>query len=191
MFCAKCGAEMTEGTAFCQKCGQKTGEAVQGSQPEADAGKQAEAPSAASAGMRFQGVGIRFVALIIDTILLSIPFYIIGNAMARSSGEVTSEGWALSGGPAFLFFLIMLVIVMGYYTLFEGGAGATPGKLICGIRVLDVSGAKCSFRQAFIRNILRVVDMQVAYLVGAILVWTSPKRQRLGDRAAGTVVIKK
>ena len=141
--------------------------------------------------MKFQSVGIRFAALIVDAILLFIPFYLIGNAMAKSSGEITSGGWHLSGGPAFLFFLIMTVIFLGYYTLLEGGAGASVGKLVCGIKVVDESGAKCSYRQAVIRNILRVVDGLFVYLVGAILVWKSPKRQRLGDRAAGTVVIKK
>lgn len=196
MFCAKCGCEMKEGTFFCPECGQKTGESVQGSKPQAEnTGNAAEEPAAekapVSGAMRFQGVGIRFVALIVDAILLFIPFYLIGNAMAKSAGEVTSGGWSLSRGPAFLFFLIMLVIAMGYYTLFEGGMGATPGKFICGVRVLDESGAKCGYRQAFIRNILRVIDGLFFYLVGAILVWKSPKSQRLGDRAAETVVVKK
>ncbi len=196
MFCIKCGCKMPDGAFFCPECGQKAGTAVQESEQDAAkaetvTGEPAGVPSAASVRMSFKGVGIRFVALIVDTILLSIPFYLIGSAMAKTEGQVTSAGWSLSGGPAFLFLLMMLVIVMGYYTFLEGGAGSTLGKLICGIRVLDESGAKSGYSQAFIRNILRVVDGLFVYLIGAILIWKSPKCQRLGDRVARTVVVKR
>jgi uncharacterized RDD family membrane protein YckC len=180
---------MDDSVLFCPKCGNKQG--------GDSGGEQKDELSAGASGpggikkMRYQSVGIRFVGLIIDTIILFIPFYLIGNAMAKSGGEVTAEGWSLSGGPAFLFFLVMLVLFLGYYTLLEGGVGGSVGKLVCGMKVLSEEGTKCGFRQAFIRNILRVVDGLFFYLVGAILIWQSPKRQRLGDRAAGTVVVKK
>ena len=44
---------------------------------------------------------------------------------------------------------------------------------------------------AVLRNVLRIVDGQLAYLVGAILVMTSRTKQRLGDRVAGTVVVRR
>jgi uncharacterized RDD family membrane protein YckC len=68
--------------------------------------------------------------------------------------------------------------------------GQTLGKKLTGIRVTTENGDPLEFSTAIIRNLLRVVDGLLFYLVGAILVWRSPRKQRLGDRVAHTVVIK-
>jgi len=73
----------------------------------------------------------------------------------------------------------------------EGLVGATIGKMVLGMRVTKVDGSPCDLQAALIRNILRIVDALPFYLIGAILVWTSSRRQRLGDRVANTVVVSK
>jgi uncharacterized RDD family membrane protein YckC len=75
----------------------------------------------------------------------------------------------------------------------EATMGATVGKLATGLRVVQVDdGSSISWPASVIRNILRLVDgLPGFYLVAAILVWTSQKRQRLGDRIAKTAVIRK
>jgi uncharacterized RDD family membrane protein YckC len=76
-----------------------------------------------------------------------------------------------------------------YYIVMEAACGATVGKLLLGLRVRGADGAPVAVRAAIARNVLRVVDGLFFYLPGAVLVWSSPRRQRLGDRVAGTVVI--
>jgi len=76
----------------------------------------------------------------------------------------------------------------------EGIAGATIGKFLTGIRVANADGTSLGWTGAVIRNVARVVDgfpYGLPYLVGAISVWTSPTKQRLGDRWGSTVVVTK
>jgi uncharacterized RDD family membrane protein YckC len=54
-----------------------------------------------------------------------------------------------------------------------------------------MDGSPISWSESVIRNLLRIIDGLFGYLVGAILIWTSPLKQRLGDRVANTVVIRK
>ena len=89
-----------------------------------------------------------------------------------------------------LFATIVLSIL--YMSLTEAyWHGQSLGKKILGIQVVAETGGRCSFRQALVRNILRLVDGIVFYLVGLVLALRSKQRQRLGDRAAGTVVISR
>ena len=133
--------------------------------------------------MTYVGVGLRFVAIVIDTILLMI----LGWVLALFFGGATSTGFQLNGGPAILLF----VIGFAYFIVLEVVAGGTLGKLILGLRVYTVDGQPISWGASIVRNLLRIVDGLFFYLVGAILVWTSDKKQRLGDRLAKTVVAKK
>lgn len=129
------------------------------------------------------GVGLRFVAVLIDGILLGILAYL----MAAVTGGTTATGFELQGAPAFLFFLLSFV----YYWLLETYLGGTPGKLVLGMRVVMEDGSPITLAASLIRNLLRIIDGLFAYLVGAIFIWTSPQKQRLGDRLAKTFVVKK
>jgi uncharacterized RDD family membrane protein YckC len=62
--------------------------------------------------------------------------------------------------------------------------------MITKIKVVREDGTPIDMEQAFKRNILRVIDGFVAYLIGAVLIWRSDKQQRLGDTVAKTVVVK-
>ena len=88
--------------------------------------------------------------------------------------------------PVCLSFLAVYFI---YFTVLEGTAGATVGKLVCKIRVKKENGDACGIWKAFERNILRIVDGLAFYLVGILLIARSDKKQRLGDKIAKTVVI--
>jgi uncharacterized RDD family membrane protein YckC len=133
--------------------------------------------------MTYVGVGLRFVAVLIDSII----FMVLGWVLALFFGGASATGFQLNGGPAILLF----VIGFAYFIVLEAVAGGTLGKLIIGIRVYTVDGQPISWGASIIRNILRIIDGLFFYLVGAILVWTSDRKQRLGDRAAKTVVAKK
>ena len=133
--------------------------------------------------MEHVGVGLRAVATIIDTALL----FVIGYFIAVFTGGTVEGGFHLMGGPAFLWLLVALV----YYIVLEAGFGTTLGKRLIGLSVVRLEGGSpIDWQASIVRNVLRLVDGFLFYLVGAIAVWTSDKKQRIGDRVAGTVVVR-
>lgn len=133
--------------------------------------------------MTYISVGKRAAAMLIDGAALLA----IGWMIALATGDATATGFALSGAPALLLF----VVAFAYFIVLEARLGATLGKLALGLIVIREDGAAIDWRASLVRNLLRVIDGLFFYLVGAILVWTSPTRQRLGDRVAGTVVTRR
>jgi uncharacterized RDD family membrane protein YckC len=69
--------------------------------------------------------------------------------------------------------------------------GQTVGKWLMGLRVVDSTGLELQFHQVAIRNLVRSVDLfPVLGLAGGITMLSNPRLQRLGDLAAGTVVVR-
>ncbi len=132
--------------------------------------------------MEYVGVGKRAVAIIIDAIVL----FVVGYVMAMVTGETTTGGFNLQGGSAFVFF----GLGFAYYVVLEAMLGGTLGKKALGLRVVMLDGAPLDWQASIVRNLLRIVDGFFFYLVGAICVWTSQKKQRVGDRVAGTAVVR-
>ena len=84
------------------------------------------------------------------------------------------------------------MLSLAYMSLTEAyWNGQSFGKKLFGIQVVGEDGTPCTLRQALARNILRLVDGFVFYLVGLFLALNSEKRQRLGDRVARTVVVQR
>lgn len=90
-----------------------------------------------------------------------------------------------------LIYLAYFVITIGYSVLLEWSfRGQTVGKKLLRLRVVDAGGLRLQFHQVVLRNLLRFVDMLPAfYLVGGLVSLFNRRGQRLGDLAAGTVVI--
>ena len=131
--------------------------------------------SQAQPQLQYVGVGMRFLALLIDGIII---------------GAVNGVFFALLRSAPGLAGLIAAVIAIAYTFGLEATQGATLGKRLLGLRVVKTDGSPISWSESIIRNLLRIVDGLFGYLIGAILIWTSPQRQRLGDRVAKTVVIR-
>ena len=127
------------------------------------------------------GVAIRALSTIIDGIILGV----IGGILAAVLGSNFGSGH-VSGS----YYLWSLVAGFCYYTYFEGKIGATPGKMLCGLRVEKSDGTPCDISAAAMRTACRIIDGLFAYLVAAIFVWSSERNQRLGDKIAGTVVVR-
>jgi len=130
----------------------------------------------AQAEMQYVGVGPRFLAVLIDSIIIGVVGAILGVIFKNSPG--------LSGGVTGL-------LALAYFIVLEATQGATLGKMALGLRVTRTDGAPISWTESIIRNLLRIIDGLFVYLVGAILIWTSPLKQRLGDRVAKTVVVRR
>jgi len=143
----------------------------------------------------YVGVGRRAAALLVDTLIgsvWSVPFLIATHGI-QSRVVVAPDGTRThSYFVSFLDPRVLLVaaVWIAYMTWFEATSGASLGKRALGIKVAREDGASMDVGAALARNLLRVVDGLFLYLVAAILVWTSPTRQRLGDRVAHTVVVR-
>lgn len=129
----------------------------------------------------YGGLGVRFVATILDTIVIVA----IGYLLAMLTGMTTASGFNLQGGPALLWFLIGLA----YFVALEAEFGWTLGKRAVGIEVRTTDGGSIDYGDSLIRNVLRVVDGFFFYLVGVVLILLSDEQQRLGDRVGNTVVV--
>jgi uncharacterized RDD family membrane protein YckC len=133
----------------------------------------------------YVSVGRRFLAFVVDLILSTVwsaPF----TEVVRTPGHVE---YRLVGGR----FVAVTLIWFVYYVAMETAVGGTVGKLVTGIRVVGRDGSKPDLAASLKRTVLRAVDgfpYVIPYLVGAIVVWSSPARQRLGDRWAGTHVVR-
>ena len=142
--------------------------------------------------MPLAGIGSRFIALLVDTLLgmvgvglLTRLFYLL--LPAFSAFNRISAQWA----TAIAIFLVFL-FQWGYFTLFEVfWNGQTPGKKIAKIRVIQRSGRPVGMIESMARNFIRVIDqIPFFYGVGIVAVFVTRQHQRLGDLAAGTLVVR-
>jgi len=130
--------------------------------------------------MEYQGIGIRFVSLVIDSLIISAIFGALATILGF--GMMRHGSWSVG--------LLSFAFYIAFYTYLEGTRGQTIGKMVTKIKVVREDGTPIEMEQAFKRNILRVIDGLLAYLIGAILIWRSDKQQRLWDSVAKTVVVK-
>jgi uncharacterized RDD family membrane protein YckC len=135
--------------------------------------------------MQYVSLGRRLAAAGVDGVIL---FFGFGFAIAAMMGRVSTgpEGseFHVEGGAALVLFASWFV----YFVAFEATLGATLGKLLFGVRVRKTDGGRIGWLTALVRNLLRVVDVCLGFPV-LFLICFSPRRQRLGDFAAGTVVV--
>lgn len=134
----------------------------------------------AAPAQQYAGVGSRFLAFLIDLIITFVVILVLDLVFGLA---IKNTGPAIGGGLGGLIALI-------YYFYMEATQGGTFGKKALGLRIVKEDGSPIGWSESIIRNLLRIIDGLFAYLIGAILIWTSPRKQRLGDRAAHTVVIK-
>ena len=129
-------------------------------------------------------IGARIGAQIVDSIIMVILFFI---GMAIASAGASAE----SGGVALVGILLGGFAALFYAFLLEGAwDGYTVGKKLFGIKVVKETGDSCGYGGAFVRNLLRIIDGLFYYVIGFIAMAASDKRQRIGDRIAGTVVVR-
>jgi uncharacterized RDD family membrane protein YckC len=147
---------------------------------------QASGPPVAT--MEVHVTGRRVIATIVDGIILGVVFTVLSLLF----GETSASGGNVSASLGTLGTLLLTVVSLAYFILMEGYMGQTVGKMIAGVKVVrEDSGATPGLGKATIRTILRIIDGLFLYLVAFIVVLISGKNQRLGDMAAGTLVVRK
>jgi uncharacterized RDD family membrane protein YckC len=139
----------------------------------------------------------RLIALIIDSIIISIPAYIIYWLAILPFVSVNVNygfGVVMSVPPwwiGLLFPLILGVIELFYFMILDTAWGGTIGKRIMGLQVQTVNGGKVPFGKSLLRNISKIYGLLllIDWLIGIIT--PGDKRQKYMDRVAGTIVMRK
>jgi uncharacterized RDD family membrane protein YckC len=155
-----------------------------------------ETPEQIDLSLELAGLGSRFLARVLDW-LIEFGFLVVVGLLVMIAVSVLGLSRQLTGSmPQILmaaFFVgFLYLFLLGYDIYFEvRHNGQTPGKRRTGIRTIRESGAPLDFRSACIRNLLRFADfVPLFYLLGGFLVLLTSRHQRLGDMAAGTLVIR-
>ena len=160
-----------------------------------------ETPDHIELQFQLAGIGKRFLAYLIDRLIqfgLIFALFIVislilfaGNKLVAVTDVIYKMRqvlgqWIIAGA-----ILVYGVLSLGYFILFEYiWSGSTPGKRSQHIRVIRTDGAPISFLEAAVRNILRAVDILAdIYPLGLVVMFIDARNRRLGDIAAGTLVV--
>lgn len=227
MFCSKCGSQVADTAAFCPSCGQSTsGEpAAPRGIPLAPGGftppPAASAPSASppppssfavppvavayppaavAQPIGYAGFWLRFVAWLIDAIILwfvstfiTLPFVAasgLRDVILNHPPQSPEELIAFMGTFSKLFILI-LVIKWLYYAILESSAWqATVGKKALGLEVTDMAGHRISFGRASGRFFGKIISGLILW-IGYIMAGFTAQKQALHDMMAGCLVLRK
>lgn len=153
--------------------------------PESSAHLKIRLPEGVVIRLQLAGPATRMMAFLVDSVIIA-----------------AASSLALKTTDLVRFFnkdLAAALYILGFFLFYIGYGigceyfwkGQTLGKWMLGLRVMDVTGLELQFSQVVIRNLLRIFDQLPAWgLVGGLAVLASKHRQRLGDLAAGTVVIR-
>lgn len=162
-----------------------------------DARLQVETPEAVTFDFELANIGSRGLAILLDTALLVLivllEVLVVGVILylVLSAGSILAlrafAPWIAAGAM-----LVVFGTAWGYFVIAEVMSnGRTPGKRVLRIRVVRDDGSRVGVADSMIRNVLRIVDILPGnYAVGMASVILSSRRKRLGDMAAGTVVVR-
>lgn len=136
-------------------------------------------------------MGKRALAAVIDGVVITVLYMVVFTILALPAAVIQSDAIAVIFG--LLSVLVSVALAVAYYPVLEGYRGTTVGKAICGIKVVrEDTGGVPGLGAAFMRTLLRIVDgFPALYLVGFLVANNDPKKQRLGDKVAHTLVVRK
>jgi uncharacterized RDD family membrane protein YckC len=211
MFCSRCGIRVEEGNRFCQACGQEVGAAV----TVAPAAVSAPPPPIAAsprapAPQPYAGFWLRFVAALVDGLILGIPFWIVVGVLIsmfgglgillhripRDSRPVDPREVIALLAPFFMAFflgwLVFFILQWLYFAVMESSPRqATFGKSVMSLRVTNSEGQRISFGHATGRFFAKIVSGMVPLAIGYIMAGFTERKQALHDMIAGTLVLRK
>ena len=139
-------------------------------------------PEGVELRLRLAGVGSRFAAGMIDFAIKGTVVLVIALVFGISLGGIPA---LIASGAALLFGMVFFDV------LFEvRSGGRTPGKRALGLRVVMQDGRPVGLRASAVRNLLRLIEgLPLSYVPAIVSILATRSNQRLGDLAAGTVVV--
>lgn len=142
--------------------------------------RQVETPEGIRIGLHAAGALPRARAWAIDALVRFALLFVASTVL----GMLQTTGFAI-------YLLVLFVVMWGYPVLFEAlWHGQTPGKRMFDLRVVNANGTPVTWLASITRNLLRTVDMlPFGYAIGLVSCWFDPYGRRLGDLAAGTLVV--
>ncbi|RKU27264.1 RDD family protein [Candidatus Poribacteria bacterium] len=148
-----------------------------------------ETPEQIDLSFQKAGIGSRFYAALIDTgllTLIALVGYYVNRNFIMELGETLGNWLGALGG------IIVFALFWGYYMVFEVTTnGQSLGKRALGLRVIKEGGYPIGFADSAIRNLVRLADfLPFFYGAGLLAMLINKDWRRLGDLAAGTLVVK-
>ncbi|GAC1442883.1 MAG: RDD family protein [Chloroflexota bacterium] len=147
-----------------------------------------DTPEAVEVSYDIAGIGTRFLACLVDSLIVVAMeiAVVVGAVMVSSFNDLFHSVGTVLG------LTLSFVLIFGYFVIYETlWSGQTPGKRSLSIRVMKTSGYPVGFVESFVRNLVRWIDFLPSfYAIGLVTMFVSRESRRLGDYAAGTVVIK-
>lgn len=136
----------------------------------------------------YAGFWIRFVAYIIDGIILGIVTFPLGIIFPA----VTMDGVIpiMNTTNMMITQVLSVAIFLGYFIFMEGSKATTIGKMALGLTIIDESGNPITMGKAVPRNLGKIVSSLIL-MIGYIMAGFDPRKQALHDKLAKTFVVKK
>jgi uncharacterized RDD family membrane protein YckC len=191
IYCSHCGRPSAPETQFCPQCGADLRASQSGVLPAAAA---YYAPAYLAGGKIYGGFWIRFLAIVIDWVVVNaivFPVLLILGATLGVAGSLTqmpNPGIAIV--QATTFFGFTTVVNWLYEALmWSSSRQATLGKLALGLRVTDLAGQRISFARATGRHFAKIISGMIL-AIGYIMAAFTDRHQALHDMIAGTLVEK-
>jgi uncharacterized RDD family membrane protein YckC len=155
-------------------------------QPLPDTDLVVSTPERVSFDYQVAGLGTRAIAQLLDLLIVAailVAVYFVAFAAVFADANTAGTLIAVIGS---------FVVIFGYFWVSESlWSGQTIGKKAFRLRAVGDRGEPLTFGQAGIRNVVRIIDfLPYAYGVGFIVLFVNGKGKRLGDLAAGTIVVK-
>ena len=145
-----------------------------------------ETPEHVEVRFELAGLGSRAAAAMTDLVLIALLLVPLQIATDQLGLETALGRWASA-----LLYLLLSFALFAYYILFEGlNSGRTPGKILLGIRVVMDTGRPITPAAAVLRNLVRAGEYAALLLPAALTMLLHRSNKRLGDLAAGTIVVR-
>lgn len=181
MYCSKCGVQNPDDATFCSGCGSQLG-----------TGAVVVSKEVAT---HYAGFWRRFVAVLLDSVILAIGGFIIGGifgfmigAFLGAMGTDIPTIQAIAGGFGYVLGIVLNWL---YFTLLESSSKqATLGKMALGIVVTDLNGNRISFGRATGRHFGKIISGMIL-CIGFLMAGFTKKKQALHDIIAGCLVVRK
>ncbi len=142
-------------------------------------------------GYEVVGIGSRFIAALIDSLIILV----LQGVAALGFGFILLTAFEVESLEAWItavYLLLAFALLWGYYIFFELlWNGQSPGKRWNGLRVIRQDGTPITLTESIIRNLIRIVDFLPGfYGLGLVVMFADQRARRLGDLAAGTLVVR-